>query len=271
MRDPAPNIQPPTFATDWHCHLLPAVDDGPARIDESVEMAAALQKAGVKKVYCTPHLISGSFEADNKTVKRATAELQAQLNNNHVDLELLPGREYYLDEFLPRYLADPMPLGNTNFILIEIANHMPPEFVKEAFYLIKRRGYVPMIAHPERCRLFDPPEKKTKHWLGELLFRERPNSDYALLRAQSPARSTVRTGAPNSEHEGALLSYLRDLGCAFQANLGSFSARYRAHVQKTARWFQDEGFYTHSGTDLHSWSDAQALPQFIASYARAHG
>ena len=117
---------------DWHCHLLPGLDDGPATMDESVEMAAALRKVGFASVYCTPHLIKGCFDADNDAVRETLTALQAMLHDENIDLRLLPGREYCLDEFLFDYLKDPLPLGETKYNMLELPNHIAPEFVKEA-------------------------------------------------------------------------------------------------------------------------------------------
>jgi protein-tyrosine phosphatase len=75
---------------DFHCHILPGLDDGPKTIEESIEMAEALQNAGFTAVYCTPHLIKGAYEADNEAVRTAAAVLQKRLNNENIGLELFP-------------------------------------------------------------------------------------------------------------------------------------------------------------------------------------
>jgi protein-tyrosine phosphatase len=217
---------------DWHCHLLPGLDDGPASMNESLEMAAALGKAGFTSVYCTPHLIKGGFDADNGAVRETLAALQARLKDKSINLRLLPGREYYLDEFLFDYLKDSLPLGETKYILLEIPNPIPPEFVKEACFRIKLRGFIPMIAHPERCGLFAPSEKRET---ARFLFSD---SKFKIEDTRS--------------NEPSLLDYLKDLDCAFQANLGSFAGWYGSHVQQTANSLKKTGIYTHFGTDAHS-------------------
>jgi len=116
---------------DFHSHILPGIDDGPADIDESVAMATALHDAGFKTIYCTPHLMKGCFEADNQAVILAASTLQARLHKENIEMEILPGREYYLDEFLDGYLKDPLPLGKTKYIMIEIPNNATAEYVKE--------------------------------------------------------------------------------------------------------------------------------------------
>jgi protein-tyrosine phosphatase len=217
---------------DWHSHLLPGLDDGPATLDESIEMAAALLKAGFAGVHCTPHLIKGIFDADNSSVKASLSILQARLKEEDIDLRLLTGREYYLDEFLIDYLKDPITLGETKYVLVEIPNPIPPEFAKETCFRIKRSGFIPMIAHPERCNLFAPFEKRET---PRFLFFD--------------SKFNVEDPKPN---EPSLLDYLKDLGCAFQANLGSFAGWYGAQVQQTANYLKKMDVYTHFGTDAHS-------------------
>jgi protein-tyrosine phosphatase len=223
---------------DWHCHLLPGLDDGPAHIDDSVAMAAALHKAGFASVYCTPHLLKGAFDADNDAVRAAAMTLQKRLKEENVDLGLFIGREYYMDEFLSNYLKDPLPLGGTRFLLIEIPNNTPDQLARDSFFRIKCSGFIPMIAHPERCNLFAAPRKKASAWFP--FFR-------------SKHETTAET---------QLISYLSDLGCAFQGNLGSFSGWYGSHVQQTARSLEQRKIYTHFGTDAHS---LQGIEELIAS------
>lgn len=42
------------FLTDYHCHMLPAIEDGAASLEESLLMALLLVDAGFGRVYCTP-------------------------------------------------------------------------------------------------------------------------------------------------------------------------------------------------------------------------
>ena len=258
---------------DFHCHLLPGIDDGPNTEDEAVEMAAAMQKAGFTTVHCTPHLIKGSYEADNRAVRASLDSLQKRLNDENIDLNLLSGREYYLDEYLADYLKDPLPLGETRFIMIEIPNQRPEQFVKEVCFNVRRSGFIPMIAHPERCDLFAKPSSSgagsrngSGNGSGSKLskyfpfsFKSRFSDRRSAEGAQSGALSS-REKEHGTQHT-TLLSYLIDLGCAFQANLGSFSAWYGPDVQQTANYLEKMAVYTHFGTDLHSRSGLKAIRQ----------
>lgn len=217
---------------DFHSHILSGIDDGPADIEESVAMAVALREAGFEAIYCTPHLMKGCFEVDNRAVLSAVSNLQTRLSKEKIELEILPGREYYLDEFLDGYLKDPLPLGKTDYIMIEIPNNATPEYVKEMCFRIKCSGFIPMIAHPERCRLFATPQKQKT---SRFLFSGSENK---------------KTDSENDEP--TLIDYLKEISCAFQGNLGSFDNMYGSEVQQTANTLKKKKVFTHFGTDAHS-------------------
>lgn len=227
--------------TDWHCHILPGIDDGPATMEDAVAMARALRRAGYATVYCTPHLVRGSYEADNATVLATLASLQTELVRQRIGVRLLPGREYYLDEYLMEYLKDPLPLGDTKYILIEIPNHMPVAFIKETCYRIKCAGFVPMIAHPERCTLFAVPKRQPDGWFD--VFGSRFNVFNSKLKTQNPKPA-----------DNPLLAYLQEIDCKFQGNLGSFVGRYGETVRTSAERLRENGLYACFGTDDHSAS-----------------
>jgi protein-tyrosine phosphatase len=231
---------------DWHCHLLPGIDDGPATVDEAIEMAKYLAKAGYNTVYCTPHLIKGSYEADNDAVRAALNALQAELKNQQTELKLFSGREYYLDEFLPSFLKNPIPLGETSFLMLEIPDHIPQKYVREICYRIKASGYIPMIAHPERWAHLEPSKQKQVTGISK-----RWNAFSSKLR-----RSNLKEYS-----EGfSLLNYLRDIGCVFQGNTGSFTGLYGEKIMTNAVWLKRQEIYTHYGTDLHAAVGGNADP-----------
>ncbi len=229
--------------SDWHCHLLPGIDDGPSTIDEATEMAMALQKAGFTEVYCTPHLIKGSYDADDDAVLSSLAVLQKKLQKENIELNLISGREYYLDEFIFDYLKKPLTMGDTRYIMMEIPNHIPLKFIQEVSFRIKCKGFIPMIAHPERCHHLALPETPKTSWakiFGSLIGKKESGSN-----------------------QQNVLNYLVSIGCAFQANMGSFAGWYGANVKKQARLMRERNIFTHYGTDLHSNSAAQHLPKIV--------
>lgn len=227
---------------DWHSHILPGLDDGSPGIEQSLAMARVLAAHGFTTVHCTPHQIRGCFEASNDQVRRGIVELQQLINADNIPLTLLPGREYYLDECLFASLVDPLPLGDSRFILVEIPSRIPGETVRRLLYDVVRSGFTPVIAHPERCPLLAPTRqniKKRGFWgsLGRFI-----SSDHQHEAAPGDGDGT---GNP-------LLDYLRDLGCSFQGNLGSFNGFYGGQAKIAAEDLRSMGVYDRYGSDLHA-------------------
>lgn len=226
---------------DWHCHILPGIDDGAPSLDESVQMARLLADYGYRSVYCTPHLIKGCYDSSNVDVIEAVSVLQQRLDREGVAIQLFSGREYYLDEYLLEALKFPLPLENTDFILIEIPSTAHADLVKRLLYTIRSAGQIPVIAHPERCRLFDqilpPPSGIVRSFINAFNRKKEP---YASLGTD-------------------LLSYLLDIGCQFQGNLGSFSGLYGSRAQLSANYLKSSGVYSFFATDGHSAQGVDAV------------
>jgi protein-tyrosine phosphatase len=236
---------------DWHCHILSGIDDGAADVEHSTAMAASLAAAGFTDVYCTPHLMRGCYEAGNDEVLRGVAELQERLDTRGIPLTLRTGREYCLDEYLLTYLEDPLPLGDSRLILIEIPPRITVDMVRKVLYGVVRSGFTPVIAHPERCQLLETADRRAdgRGLMGTLksLVAGR-NSDRRVLDQPD------MTGNP-------LLDYIRDLGCSFQGNLGSFSGFYGRHVKAAAESLHRRGVYDRFGSDLHAPEQARHVLQ----------
>ena len=233
---------------DWHSHILPGIDDGSADIEQSVTMAAALAAAGFTTVYCTPHLMRGCYEAVNDDVRRGIAALQERLERDDISLVLRPGREYCLDEYLLTYLQDPLPLGDSRLILVEIPPRITADMVRQLMYAVVRSGFVPVIAHPERCHLLEP---VTRRAAGRGFMSVLKNVISGADRNNSDEQSSA-SGNP-------LLDYLRDLGCSFQGNLGSFTGFYGRQVQSVAEALRRRGVYDRYGSDLHAPEQATRI------------
>lgn len=234
---------------DWHCHILPGLDDGAADMEQSLAMAAALATAGFRTVYCTPHRMPGCYTAGNDQVRRGVAELQQRLQDSNIPLLLQAGCEYSLDEYLLASLDDPLPLGESRLILVEILPRLTAEMVRQVLYAVVQRGFTPVIAHPERCLLLAPVAPRAG---GHDLFASIKNLLGGGPRTQDEPALPGASGNP-------LLDYLRDLGCSFQGNLGSFKGCYGRRVQVAAQTLKELNIYDRYGSDLHAPEQAGVI------------
>lgn len=135
--------------TDWHCHILPGVDDGVQTMDKALEILTLYEKLGVKSVWLTPHVME---DVPNTTahLKERFEELQAAYKGA-VHLHL--AAEYMLDNLFCERLnnSDLLPLGEKgDWLLVETSCYNPPMNLPETLKRIKAKGFHPVLAHPER-------------------------------------------------------------------------------------------------------------------------
>lgn len=215
---------------DYHCHLLPALDDGSTDVRESVEMARILAAFGFATVHCTPHRIVRCWENEPDRVVKVTAFLQRLLYEEGIALRLIPSTEHYLDEFLLDQLPGALTTGFSRCLLVEAPFRSGSEMLPSMVASLLTRGLAPLIAHPERCSVFEP-----------------------ALREQGlrGALSFVLGRRKSEDGEPSLAFQLRDAGCRFQGNLGSFAGLYGEEVRARAIGFLKQGLYSCLGSDAH--------------------
>ena len=209
--------------TDYHCHILPGIDDGAKGIEESVFLAQKLVEWGYNRAICTPHS-SYSFHNTPSTVLPVYTALVNALAERGVCLELFPSMEYRI---IPEVWND----WRKNHLLLEPwkGKHLLIEFpirgreffkgldpIKEVKWLISK-GYIPVLAHPER---------------------------YKYMKMEE-------------------LNGFLDLGCEFQMNYGSLYGFYDDETRQRAELIQSRGWYNYTGTDLHNRTQADFLDNII--------
>jgi len=258
---------------DYHCHLLPGLDDGPQTLDEALEMARALVAFGFREVHCTPHCIVGHFEVSPVEVRAAVGRLQAEFNAVDILLRLHPGMEYYLDEGFERFAANLLPLGESRLVLCEAPSQARPAVVAAMLELIVVQGFIPLLAHPERSEVVWEMLENRQRALaaeqtgGRPIAAEEPQTQRPH-RSPSFWRRWFSAGNPHGSaskdvsadrQSPALPQTTPELpdGCLYQANLGSFAGYYGDIPQRRAYELLQRNGYDCFASDLH---DARSIP-----------
>ena len=151
--------------TDWHCHILPGVDDGVQTMDEALQIPAEYERLGVKEVWLTPHIME-DIPNTTQHLKERFAELQAAYKGNVV---LHLASENMLDQLFEERLGknDLLPIGkNGKYLLVETSYFNPPIGLHNILLRIKSKGYFPILAHPERYLYMDENEYKRLKTMG---------------------------------------------------------------------------------------------------------
>jgi len=148
-------IDPPAMGeVDYHCHILPRIDDGPRDDRSSLAIARLLLEMGVRKVVATPHVISDVYPNTTERILGAVTELRKLLRDSGLRLEVDAGAEYYAEADLIDRIGrdDLLSFGDQRYVLFESPVEQSPMVLDEVVFGLKSAGYTPLMAHAERYR-----------------------------------------------------------------------------------------------------------------------
>jgi protein-tyrosine phosphatase len=137
---------------ELHFHLLPGVDDGPADLAGSLELAREAVADGTGLITCTPH----ARDTDLTEVPERTRELQAALADAGVELEIRAGVELAWDDVARTGDATLQTLAHgpadRRWLLLEAPLPGTGELheFEDAARELRDRGFGLLIGHPER-------------------------------------------------------------------------------------------------------------------------
>ena len=139
---------------DLHCHILPGLDDGSDSPDTSCRMAAMAADCGVRYIVATPHCNTRDERKNyrSEALTQAFLDLQAELDHWQIPIRILPGAEILIRDNFARLLDEGrlLSINDSRYLLVEFYFDEDPGFMEEQLSVAEARGFVPVIAHPER-------------------------------------------------------------------------------------------------------------------------
>ena len=135
-------------AVDYHCHILPGVDDGVRNLEKSLAALSFYEEAGVSEVWLTPHIMEDYYN-ETYNLRQGFRKLRAAYNG---PLVLHLASENMLDStFEQRFHDDDLlTMGDGTHLLVETSYFNPPIHLYQTLKEISRHGLFPVLAHPER-------------------------------------------------------------------------------------------------------------------------
>lgn len=150
---------------DLHCHWIAGIDDGAKTAEASLAMLRGLKRAGFDTVMATPHMRPGMFDLDKPRLQKAYADTTAALGPVSVQTAL--AAEHFFDDvvFTRIQAGDGLPFPHLPLIggppprhralaaiLVEFPRDRFPLGIVAQFQRLVQRGFLPVLAHPERYR-----------------------------------------------------------------------------------------------------------------------
>ena len=140
--------------TDIHHHILCGMDDGARSPGEMHAMLRRAADDGIARIVATPHVTPGVKYFDRERYDRALEEARAYCRAEQIPIALYPGAEILYTDQTCRLLAEGRvpTLAGTEYVLVEFSPDVRYDRLSDALTRILRAGFLPVIAHAERCR-----------------------------------------------------------------------------------------------------------------------
>lgn len=140
---------------DLHTHVLHAIDDGPATIEDSLAMGIIAARDGTRVLAATPHVREDHPRVEPAELAGRVAALDAQMTERGVDIRIVSGGEVALVDALERTEAElrAVTLGaNGRDLLVETPHRSLPLSFEDLLAGVAARGFRVVLAHPEISR-----------------------------------------------------------------------------------------------------------------------
>jgi len=136
---------------DIHAHIVYGIDDGPSSINESVEMIKNAAMSGINQIFLTSHYIEDGYKCSTLEYIKRVSNIKRKLKREHIDIKLCYGSEVMIyptiaDDINTSFFS----LNRGKYVLIELPMFEECLYVQDVISKIKEKGYLPIIAHPER-------------------------------------------------------------------------------------------------------------------------
>ena len=142
---------------DLHCHILPGVDDGPASVEESLDMAKQAVADGIHTLVATPHTHNEVYHNPLQNIEDNVSCLRKAFRKNRININLCAGSEVRICTGLKqKVITKEVATINNNgrYVLVEFPFHVIPPGSKEELFQLTLHNITPILAHPERNMVF---------------------------------------------------------------------------------------------------------------------
>ena len=183
--------------TDYHCHILPRMDDGPKDVAVSLDMVRLMMAQGVDRIVATPHFYAHREKSVYDWLERRQNAFR-QIADTDMTLPYIHlGAEVAVEQGISRLPGiHLLTLARTPYILLELPYAPFAHWMlEEIFDLSQRYGLTPVLAHVHRYTGFYSRAQMSEVLQADAVFQIN-NEAFRTFRGRRFVRSLVRKGCP---------------------------------------------------------------------------
>lgn len=156
------------FITDIHSHILPGIDDGAQKLEDSIAMIEGLIELKLENLYFSPHINGVRFPNTNKSIKEKYDLLKRELKKRDICIKTNVCAEYFIDSSFRQSTIS----GNKficlpfDHVLVETSLTQKSMILHSVIFELREKGFIPILAHPERYLYFRKDDFKDLKRIG---------------------------------------------------------------------------------------------------------
>ncbi len=137
---------------DIHNHILPGIDDGPALVEESIQMAKLAHEEGISHIVATPHSGTVPCFTEVGRVRHSAVELNEILKLHGIGITVLAGMEIRVAPGIVDALEQNclLTLNGTRYVMLELHPLQTLAGFQNLIVSLWVAGYRSILAHPEK-------------------------------------------------------------------------------------------------------------------------
>lgn len=183
--------------TDYHCHVLPEIDDGAKNTDMSVQMLEMLHGQGVERVTATPHFYAHREKSVRRFLEKRQQSYDELMSCKNPFGELILGAEVAIEHGISELEGiERLAISGTDLILLEFPYGPYAEWMSEEIYNISCEYHLtPVIAHIHRYIGYYT-RSEMEHILKTNAVFQINNEAFGSFREKRFVKTLIKSGVP---------------------------------------------------------------------------
>lgn len=152
--------------TDYHCHILPEIDDGSDSVETSLSMIETMKNQGVERIVATPHFYAHREKSVESYIEKRRESYEKLVSAEPAIKDIRLGAEVAVEHGISELDGlDRLAFQGTDIIMLELPYSSYSKWISEEVYNVScRYGLKVVLAHIHRYINF-----YTKSQMSEIL------------------------------------------------------------------------------------------------------
>ncbi len=183
--------------TDYHCHVLPEIDDGSDSLETSLSMIEKMKSQGVGRIFATPHFYSHREKSIEEYIEKRSQSYEKLISAEPAIEDIRLGAEIAVEHGISGLDGlDRLVFQGTDLIMLELPYSSYARWISEEIYNVScRYGLKVILAHIHRYMNY-----YTKSQMSEILdmnvIFQVNNEAFSSFRERRFVKKLIKDGYP---------------------------------------------------------------------------